>query len=142
MYRRLEREQSMSIEQAPSILIGIGASAFAIGLLYGLQLLVEKNDADSGGQMEHLRASRRLAAQQRIEALKRAAAEGASLFSPDIERATQTDTAGIKNGKSTAESSERGFRGERSKLLQLESAGDALPKSIGLDMTVEEEIVQ
>ena len=45
----------MSIEQAPSIMIEIGVPAFAVGLLYGLQLLMDDPESERKEQMERLR---------------------------------------------------------------------------------------
>jgi len=135
----------MSLEQAPSILILIGASTVAVGLLYGLHLLTEDTESELKEQMERLRESRRLATRQHIEELKQMDANGSPLFSPGfsrIEAALRGDALRNTGGNPASESEERGFGDQGNETFQLEAAGDALPKSIRLDMTVREENVQ
>jgi len=102
----------MSLEQAPSILILIGASTVAVGLLYGLHLLTEDTESELKEQMERLRESRRLATRQHIEELKQMDANGSPLFSPGfsrIEAALRGDALRNTGGNPTSESEERGF---------------------------------
>lgn len=121
----------MSIEQAPSILIEIGVSAFAVGLLHRLQLLMDDPDSEGREQMERLRESRRLATQQHIEALKRMDAEGTPLFSPEfsrIEAALREDALRNAIGNSAPEQSKRHFTGESIETFRLEESGEVLPR--------------
>ncbi len=63
----------MSIGEPLSILIGIAASASAVGLLYWIQSLIEENESDHEVQQLHrLRETMRIADQRQIDTLKRA----------------------------------------------------------------------
>jgi hypothetical protein len=131
----------MSIEQAPSILILIGASTVTVGLLYGLQLLLEDTESQPNDQMERLRESRRLETRRYVEELKGMDAEDRPLLSPElsrIETVLRGDARINTGGNSASESLEQAFGDDP---FQPEAAGDALPILIRMDMTVREEKV-
>lgn len=132
----------MSLEQATSILIQTGGSAFVIGLLYRFQTLLNECDSDGREQMERMRASRRLAKQEHMAALKRKDIEGAPLFSSDlagVENALMKHARTKEDGNSTPKSLEQRFSGERGETCQLGTLGEAYLKLDRLVMTLKKE---
>ncbi len=135
----------MSLEQATSILIQTGGSAFVLGLLYGLQTLLYECDPDGREQMERMRASRRLAKQEHMAALKRKDIEGAPLFSSDlagVESALMKHARTKEERNSAPKSLEQRSSGERGETCQLGTLGETYLKIDRLVMTLEEESVR
>jgi hypothetical protein len=134
----------MSLEQATSILIQTGGAAFVLGLLNGLQTLLYECDPDGREQIERMRASRRLAKQEQMAALKRKDIEGAPLFSSDlayIENALMKHARTKEDVNSTPKSLEQCFSGERGETCQLGTLGETYLKLDRLVMTLKEESV-
>ena len=132
----------MSLEQATSILIQTGGSAFVLGLLYGLQTLLYECDPDGREQMERMRASRRLAKQERMAALKRKDIEGTPLFSSDlagVENALMKHARTKDERNSAPQSLKQRFSGET---CQLGTLGETYLNLDRLVMTLKEESVR
>ncbi len=135
----------MSLEQATSILIQTGGSAFVIGLLYRFQTLLNECDSDGREQMERMRASRRLAKQEHMAALKRKDIEGAPLFSSDLEvleKALMKHARTKVVGNSIPKALEQSFSGERCKTCQLGLFRGTYLNLDRLVMTLKEESVR
>ncbi|MCK5054474.1 MAG: hypothetical protein KAR65_09355 [Anaerolineales bacterium] len=112
----------MSVEQATSILIQIGAGAFVLGILYGLQSLMNGFDADGREEMERMNAARRLVQQEQVVRLKRKDLEGAPLFSSNfefIEKALMKDARTKVGWKSIPKALDQSFSAEKGETCQL-----------------------
>jgi hypothetical protein len=135
----------MSLEQATSILILTGGSAFVLGLLYGLQTLCSGFDPDGRDEMERMNAARRLVKQEQMAALKRKDIEGAPLFSSDLEvleKALMKHARTKVVGKSIPKALEQSFSGERGETCQLGTFGETYLNLDRLVMTLKEESVR
>ena len=135
----------MGVEQATSILIQIGGGAFVLGLLYGLQALMDGFDPDGREEMERMNAARRLVQQKQVAALKRKGIEGAPLFSSDfefIEKALMKHTRTKVVGNSIPKALEQSFSGERGETCQLGLLRGTYLNLDRLVMTLKEESVR
>ena len=135
----------MNLEQATSMLIQTGGAAFVVGLYYGLQTFFNECDPDGKTQMERMRASRRLAKQEHMAAIKSKDIEGAPLFSSDLmdmENALMKHALTKEDVKSTLESLEQCFSGERGETCQLEPLGETYLNLDRLVTTLKEESVR
>jgi len=135
----------MSLEQATSILILTGGSAFVLGLIYRLQTLCSEFDPDGREEMERMNAARRLVKQEQMAALKRKDIEGAPLFSSDLEgleKALMKHARTKVVGKSSPKALEQSFSGERGETCQLGTLGETSLNLDRLVMTLKEESVR
>lgn len=135
----------MSLEQATSILILTGGSAFVLGLLYGLQTLYSGFDPDGRDEMERMNAARRLVKQEQMAALKRKDIKGAPLFSSDLEvleKALMKHARTKVVGNSIPKALEQSFSGERGETSQLGTLGETYLNLDRLVMTLKEESVR
>jgi hypothetical protein len=135
----------MSLEQATSILILTGGSAFVLGLLYVLQTLYSGFDSDGRDEMERMNAARRLVKQEQMAALKRKDIEGAPLFSSDLEvleKALMKHARTKVVGNSIPKALEQSFSGERGEPSLLGTLGETYLNLDRLVMTLKEESVR
>jgi hypothetical protein len=131
----------MSLEQATSILILTGGSAFVLGLLYGLQTLYSGFDPDGRDEMERMNAARRLVKQEQMAALKRKDIECVPLFSSDLEvleKALMKHARTKVVGNSIPKALEQSFSGERGETCQLGILGETYLQFDRLVMTLKE----
>ena len=135
----------MSLEQATSILIQIGGSAFVLGLLYGLQALFSTCDPDGREEMERMNTAKRLIKQEQMAALNRKGIEGIPLFSSDLEvleKALMKHARTKVVGNSIPKALEQSFSGERGETCQLRMLGETYLNLDRLVMTLKEENVR
>lgn len=135
----------MDINQTLSAIMQIGVSAFTLGILYGLQRLMEEGDSLGNEQMERRIAYRRRAAQDRVAALERMELDDVPLLSPDltgVERALLKRVQIGEELKCKQTSSERRFEDEGSEAWPFERWGVASFEMALSDITVQEEISQ
>ncbi len=84
--RNSEEERDMGYEQVPSLLLQLGFSTIAAGLLYGLQLLIRDTDSDGRKHIQHRRDMRRFSTQQRINTISQTSVESRPLLAPDLSK--------------------------------------------------------
>lgn len=115
------------MELATSILIQIGGGALLLGLLYGLQTIMNGFDPAGREEMERMNAARRLVQQEHIAELKSRDVEGAPLFSSDfefLEKALVKHARTKVVGNSISKALDQSFSAERGDTCQLGTFGE------------------
>jgi hypothetical protein len=121
----------MDYEQVPSLLLQLGISAIAAGLLYGLQLLIRDTDSDGRKHIQQRRDTLRYSTQQRITTISQTSVESRPLLAPDLSKmevAVRESVAkvGISAGYPTSESMPSLVSFEISDVPKLEESSRAL----------------
>jgi hypothetical protein len=123
----------------------IGVSAFTLGILYGLQRLMEQGDTLGIEQMERRIASRRQAAQDRVAALERMELDDVPILSPDlagVERMLLKHVRLSEEPEFESTPSERCFEREELETWPRERWEEAPFELIQQDIKLSEEIYQ
>jgi hypothetical protein len=131
----------MNIEQMPTLLIETGLTVIAIGILYGIQLLLDQNDSNGKDQMDKVRAYRRLTMQALLESWRRIDLDGAATSSRDFNQQHRIDAL-REAMRATFSANEMRLCDETDQAFQFETEGAELLQPIWLDMAAREENYQ
>lgn len=116
-----------------------------LGLLYGLQALMNGSDPEGREEMERMNAARRLVQQEQVAALKRKNIEGAPLFSSDfefIEKALMKHDRTKVGGNSIPKALDQSFSSEIGETCQPGILAETYLQWDRLVMTLNEESVR
>ncbi len=116
-----------------------------LGLLYGLQVLMNGFDLDGREEMERMNTARRLIKKEQMAAINRKDIEGIPLFSSDLEvleKALMKHARTKVVGNSIPKALEQSFSGERGETCQLGLFRGTYLNLDRLVMTLKEESVR